>query len=305
MRQLEYFVAVAETGSFGAAAQTLHISQPGLSKQIAVLEAEQGLTLFRRTSRSVALTQEGSALLKEAKTTLAAARSFRSLARKLAGDASTRFLAGVLPSIGAYFMPRLRERLQSRKPDIRISLVEGPSRELLARLRSGELDFVIASISDATGLECLPLFEETLWFCSAPGDPLMDSDTPSPLSALAGRPLLTLSPEFYLTRVVEQLAREIGATLSSEYRGASLDAIRQMAASGDGIAILPSLYALGEAIRDPNFKVRRIDHPDAIHPVFLYWRPNATDPAFFRSLGEEMIAEKMQIRAERDARFQI
>lgn len=305
LRQLEYFVAVADMGGFGPAAESLHVTQPSLSKQIAVLETELGFSLFERSSRSVRLTSDGATLLCEARNTLAAARSLRAAARRLAGGAANRLNAGVLPSIGAYFMPRVRERLQSSFPDLRVSLIEGPSRELLTYLDAGELDFVVASHSDLSGFEVRPLFEETLWFCSAPGDPLMEAEDPSPLSALAGRQLLTLGPEFHLTRVVRKLAAEAGAALSADYRGASLDAIRQMAASGDGVAILPSLYALGEAIRDPAFKVRRIDHPDATHPVYLYWRRASQDRALFEQLSEEMIAEKLKIRAERAEKFRV
>ena len=304
LRQLQYFVAVAEAGAFGPAAKALHVTQPSLSKQIAVLEAELGLALFQRTSRRVALTREGDSLLDAARKTLDAARTFRAEAKLLAGDARVRLQAGVLPSVGAYFMPSFRERLQTRLPDVRISLTEGPSTELTARLNSGDLDFVIASASDAAGLERLPLFDETLWFCSHPDDPLMASDAPCPLSELAGRQILTLSFDFHLARIVRDLAAKAGATISPEYSGASLDAIRQLAVSGDGIAILPSLYALGEAIRDPSLRVRRIDDPAAIHPVYLYWRSSEPNTSFYKRLAEEMIAEKTNIRMSRIPRFQ-
>jgi LysR family transcriptional regulator, hydrogen peroxide-inducible genes activator len=303
LRQLQYFVAVAEAGAFGPAAKALHVTQPSLSKQIAVLEAELGLALFQRTSRRVELTREGDSLLEAARKTLDAARSFRAEAKLLVTGARLRLQAGVLPSIGAYFMPSLRERLQTRLPDVRISLTEGPSTELTARLNTGELDFVVASASDAPGLECLPLFDETLWFCSHPGDPLMASDAACALSELAGRQFLTLSFDFHLAQVVRKLAAKAGASISPEYTGASLDAIRQMAISGDGIAILPSLYALGEAIRDPSLRVRRIDHPAAIHPVYLYWRASEPNTSFYKRLADEMIAEKTNIRMARIPRF--
>lgn len=305
LRQLEYFVAVAEFEAFGPAADSLNVTQPSLSKQIAVLEEELGLSLFERTSRSVALTSHGVSLLAEARKVLNAGLHFKSEAQRLSGDDKTRLQAGVLPSIGAYFMPRLRERLQISMPGLRVSLTEGSSRDLLQRMEDGKLDLVVASQSDLSGFEVRPLFEETLWFCSAPGDPLMDDEAPAPLKALAGRKLLTLSSDFHLTRVVQKLAAEAGATISEDYRGASLDAIRQMAVSGDGIAVLPSLYALGEAIRDPALKVRRIDHAAAIHPVFLYWRRGAKDHGLFEHLKDEMIAEKLKIRSERAERFQV
>ena len=73
----------------------------------------------------------------------------------------------------------------------------------------------------------------------------------------------------------------------------------------DEIAILPSLYALSEAIRDPNFKVRRIDHPQAIHPVFLYWRRSAKNQHLMETLREEMMTIKARIREERARCFKV
>lgn len=304
LRQLEYFVEVAERRAFGQAADALNLTQPSLSKQIAALEADLGLALFERSSRSVRLTQAGAALLDDARAVLHQAQAFRARAVRLANAPSGRLLAGVLPSIGAYFMPRLRDRLQARLPGLRLSLIEGGSRDLLARLDAGEVDFVIASRSHLSGFERRPLFEETLWICAAPGDALMRSDAPAPLSALVGRTLLTLSPDFHLRWIVQQLAERAGAEISADYSGASLDAIRLMATSGDGVAVLPSLYALNEAVRDPSFKVRRLDHSDAIHPVFLYWRKSTAQAALFEQLGDMMIAEKRTIHAERAENFQ-
>ncbi len=304
LRQLEYFVEVAERGAFGQAADALNVTQPSLSKQIAALELDLGVVLFERTSRSVRLTRAGSALLPDARAALDAAQTFRTRAQKLASASTDRLLAGVLPSIGAYFIPRLRDRLQQSLPGLALSLIEGGSHDLLARLDGGELDFVIASRSALSGFEVRPLFEETLWICSHPDDQLMQSEAPAPLSALQGRTLLTLSPDFHLRTIVQQLAAKAGAQISADYSGASLDAIRLIASSGDGVAVLPSLYALSEAARDPRFKVRRLDHPDAIHPVFLYWRTPSAQAGLFETLGEAIIEEKRAIRRERAERFQ-
>lgn len=303
LRQLEYFVAIAEHRAFGPAADALAVTQPSLSKQIAALEAQLGLKLFHRTSRRVELTAAGASLLDDARAALAAGHAFRNAARRLARTPERRLQAGVLPSIGAYLMPRMRERLLEHSPPLAFSLVEGPSRDLLRRLAGGELDLVVASKGDAAGLNVRPLFDETLWICAAPDDPLMTEAGPVHLSALAGRTLLTLGPEFHLTDIVRRLASEARASLGNDYRGTSLDAIRQMAVNGAGVAILPSLYALGEAMRDPGFRVRRLDHPEALHPVCLYWRRSHFDQGEFEQLAEEMIAEKLKIRAERGDRF--
>jgi LysR family transcriptional regulator, hydrogen peroxide-inducible genes activator len=305
LRQIEYFVAVAETQSFGAAAQSLAVTQPSLSKQIQALEADLGVVLFERTSRRVSLTPQGRALLPDAQRVLRQARRFRNKARSLGFDTDIRLVAGVLPSIGAYFMPRMIERLRQEMPGLKLSFVEGPSSELARQLVQGELDFVLASETDRTDLARRDLFTETLWLCSTPEDPVMQSDAPATLSDLKGRTLLTLSPEFHLNAIVARLAAQAGATLSTEYRGASLDAIRQIAANGPEVGVLPSLYALGEAIRDPHFKVRRLLGDDAEHPVVFYTRTSSPLQALNTRLADIIILEKQAIRAERAPQFQV
>jgi len=305
LRQIEYFVAVAETQSFGAAAQSLAVTQPSLSKQIQALEADLGVVLFERTSRRVSLTPQGRALLPDAQRVLRQARRFRNKARSLRFDTDIRLVAGVLPSIGAYFMPRLIERLRQEMPGLKLSFVEGPSSELARQLVQGELDFVLASETDRADLAQRELFVETLWLCSTPDDPVMQSRAPAALSELKGRTLLTLSPEFHLNTIVSALAQAAGASLSTEYRGASLDAIRQIAASGPEVGVLPSLYALGEAIRDPNFRVRRLSGEGAHHPVYFYARTSSPHQALNARLSEIIISEKLAIRAERAPQFQV
>lgn len=305
LRQIEYFVTVAELGSFRGAAERLHVTQPSLSKQIRALETDLGVQLFERSSRKVRLSKAGEALLPDGRAMLGQASAFREHARALARGPAFRLTAGVLPSIGAYFMPRFVGRLRRLFPGLQLSFVEGSSQDLLGRLAAGELDFVIASRGPEADFRIHPLFEETLWLCSTPDDPVMQPDTAASLDELRGRQLLTLSPDFHLSQIVARLAEAAGAELSADYRGPSLDAVRQLAASSPAVAVLPSLYALGEAIRDPAFKVRRLDHPDATHPVRLYWRRTAPDPQFYRDLAAAIIAEKQAIRAERAPQFQV
>ena len=305
LRQIEYFLAIADQRSFRRAAEDLAVTQPSLSKQISALEADLGVRLFERVSRTVSLTPAGQALEQDARQLIHHAQAFKNKARQLAQRHDYHLTAGVLPSIGAYFMPRFTERLRQTFPQLQISFVEGPSQELSSKLGDGELDFVMASTVEDTQFRVKPLFEETLWVCSTPDDALMQDRSPAPLSALRDRTLLTLSPDFHLAQIVANLAKKAGARLSEAYRGSSLDAIRQMAANGPGVAVLPSLYALGEAIRDPKFRVRRLDDAAALHPVFLYWRRTAPDPGLYEALARDIIAEKCAIRAERAPQFQV
>ncbi|QUJ75398.1 LysR family transcriptional regulator [Sulfitobacter albidus] len=302
-RQLQYFVAVAETGAFGRAAEALAVSQPSLSSQVSSMEDELGVKLFERTSRKVRLTSQGEKLLPKARTLLHELREFRAVARGTVGLFADRLSIGVLPSVGAYFMPIANRRLHRLHPDLRLAVQEGATIELLDKLKAGRVDVVIGTQTQEPDVESVPLFTETLWACAAPDDPLFATQEPVLLSALAGKPLLSLSPEFRLARIVETLAQKAGTFVSRDYEGGSLDAVRQMAVMGAGVAVLPSLYALAEAVRDPEFVVRRIDDPDAVHDILLHWRRGSSIKADCLALAEHLIAVKREIRDARDAQF--
>lgn len=303
-RQLQYFVAVAEHGHFGLAADALAVTQPSLSKQLATMEEELGTPLFERTSRRVKLTTVGVALLPRARSILQQVHEFRLAARASTGLFGNRLSIGVLPSVGAYFMPLANQLLHSLYPDLRLIIEEGSTGQLLSLLKEGRLDVVIGSPTNDPQFSCMELFVETLWACAAADDPLFLETGAISLEDLSNRSFITLSKGFRLTEIVERLADIADTYVSRDYRGASLDAVRQMAVMGAGVAILPSLYALGEAVRDPGFVVRRIDHPEAKHAVALIWRRSSVTESDCIQLANHLISVKQKIRAARSERFQ-
>ena len=303
LRQIQYFIAVADHRAFGVAAKALAVSQPSLSKQLATMEHELGATLFERTSRQVRLTSTGEKLLPMARAILRDLHEFRSAARGDMGLFGDRLAIGVLPSIGAYFMPAVSRRLHGRFPYLRMTVEEGATSYLLTKLREGNLDAVIGTPTNDPAFEGRTLFSETLWACAAADDSLSSDRGPLTLKDLIDKPLLTLSGEFRLAQLVEQLARLAGTFVSRDYKGSSLDAVRQMAVMGAGVAILPSLYALAEAVREPDFIVRRIDHPEALHEIALIWRRSSPLRDDCNELAEHLIAVKRAIREARPEQF--
>lgn len=162
LRQLRYFVAVAEAEHFGAAAERLHIVQPAVSKQIARLERELGLTLFDRSRRRATLTPEGRGFLPHAQRALRAvdraAIAARSLARGRAGIlrvGSSEGLAGTLDAI--------LDQLRLQAPELTVELVSSSTPDKLSAVAGGQLDaaFVRAALP-ATGVTVHHLWDEPL-----------------------------------------------------------------------------------------------------------------------------------------------
>ncbi|GGX76145.1 LysR family transcriptional regulator [Streptomyces hiroshimensis] len=141
LRQLRYFVTVAEELHFGRAAERLVIGQPAVSQQIRRLERELKIELFDRTPRLVRLTTAGQAFLPAARAVLAAEDSARAVAAELTGGGSGIFRLGTITGLGER-LDRVLETFREHAPGVRVELVALPVRERLARLADGRLDAV-------------------------------------------------------------------------------------------------------------------------------------------------------------------
>jgi len=155
LRQLRYFVALAEELSFRKAAECLHITQPALSHQIALLERMLGLRLFLRDRRRVALTGAGNALLDDARKVLAGSNAVVLKARRMASAASATLNVGLPPDANRIFIPDIVAGFRHRYPAVKLVLREGYGRELLPELRAGRLDVLFARIPAASDLSDL------------------------------------------------------------------------------------------------------------------------------------------------------
>lgn len=272
LRQLQYLVAIADTGRFGDAARRLHVSQPSLSNQIADLEQELGAPLIERGRHGAFMTPLGLDMVERARGILQDVEDLKAAARVTYADLSGRMRLGTLPSVGPYLLPTATKRLHEKYPELRLIVREERTIDLDQHLSSGQFDLVISTASDHPGRKAITLFEEKLWICAAPDDPLSASKGPIKIEELAGKSLLTLGPGHRFSQEVAHLSSLAGGYISEEYQGTSLDATRQMAMTGYGVAVLPSLYVEVEARRDPDIVVRPIDHPDAKRTISLIWR---------------------------------
>lgn len=140
LRHLRYFVGVAETLNFRAAANTLHISAPALSAQIKDLEEELGVRLLDRNTQKVRLTNSGAVFLTEVRTILAQVKRAATHAREAQQGQRGRLTVGTIGRRLAHCMPRCLTTFQTRFPDIRVELAEMDYAEQLAALKTGSLD---------------------------------------------------------------------------------------------------------------------------------------------------------------------
>ncbi|WP_007508972.1 LysR family transcriptional regulator [Pseudofrankia saprophytica] len=139
LRQLRYFVAVADSRHFGRAAEQLHIVQPAVSQQIRRLERELSVTLLDRSTRRVALTDAGRVFLGHAREAIAAADRAQAAARELGAPTVRTLRLGTSAGLGDYLTHVLRD-FSRRQPNITVDLVRLTERERIAHLSGGDLD---------------------------------------------------------------------------------------------------------------------------------------------------------------------
>lgn len=288
LRQMQYLVAVCDTGRFSEAAKRLHVSQPSLSAQIADIEAELGVTLVERGRHGAVMTPVGTAIVERARLILRDTEDLRAAALEAQTSFAGRLKLGVLPSIGPYLLPAATKLLHAKFPHMRLSVREEKTTDLEAHLVSGLFDIIISTAQDHPSHLSTHLFDEELWACAAPDDPMSSSTEPLSMTALKDCELLSLGPGHRLSQQISAIARKAGGKISEEYQGTSLDATRQMAIMGAGIAILPSLYVKREAQRDKDIAIRPIDDKLARRTISLIWRKGSPLTSRFEDVAKTL-----------------
>ena len=184
IRQLRYFVAVAEELHFGRAAERLAVVQPAVSQQLGRLERELGVRLLERSSRRVALTGDGERLLVEARSALAAVERVRSVATELAAGRGGTLRIGTSPGLGER-VHRGVARMRADVPDLALVLVDGSLSSHVAAVRAGELDIaLVRGPVRARGLRAVELWRDPLHVVLPASHPAASTPT-VPVTTLA------------------------------------------------------------------------------------------------------------------------
>jgi DNA-binding transcriptional LysR family regulator len=143
LRHLRYFVAVADTENVSRAALKLHVSQPGLSRQVRDLEEEIGFQLFERSAKSLRLTEAGKVFLTEARAVLQLAEAAVNKARAVAASVSGELHVGYAPSLTVQILPPALRKFQETFPKVRVQLHDLSTEEMLSQLNSGAVQVAL------------------------------------------------------------------------------------------------------------------------------------------------------------------
>lgn len=240
LRQLKYFLAVAEESNFTRAAERVHISQPGISAQIRQLENDLGATLIDRSGRSAGLTAVGEVALDHARAVLAAAEALRHAVDEMNGLVRGSLVVGM---VTACTVAPLFEALSSfhlAHPGVGISLVEDDSARLTESVREGTVDLALIGAAGRApeGLDGQVVISEPIVAAVPPGHPLAARTGGVTLAELSGHPLICLPRGTGIRTVLEEVSAARGVTPTVALQAAAPGAVIQLAERGLGVAVL-------------------------------------------------------------------
>jgi LysR family nitrogen assimilation transcriptional regulator len=204
LKQLDYFVHIAELGSFTRAASVLRVAQPALSRQVRALEVELRQPLFDRNGRGVTLTEAGKRLLAHGRGILQQVERARQDLEDQRGAASGRLAIGLPPSVSRTLTGPLVEAFRARFPKATLTMVEGLSTYMLEWLVLGRIDCaVVYNAMPAAAIDLLPVLDEKLYLVSARPTGGAAIGKPVPLTRLAEVELVTPSRPHSIRMLLE------------------------------------------------------------------------------------------------------
>ncbi|MFD0979509.1 LysR family transcriptional regulator [Tropicimonas aquimaris] len=273
LRQIQYFVAVAEHGSISHAAKALSISQSAVTEAVRFLEEDLGVTLFDRHPRGLNITHKGHQFLRHATAILAEVSGARR-ALEHEGEALTgRLNLGVTSLMAGYVMSDLLARYRRANPLVEVSAIEDKGEYLEHLLVGGELDVAVMVTSNlydrhALQVEILDVSPYRLWLPI--GHRLVAQDSIS-LDDLTGEQLIMLDID-EMGEAAVKLLSALGTRPRIAFRTRSVEAVRSLAATGAGIALLPDLVYRPWSLEGDRIVSRDVSGALPVVQVGMAWR---------------------------------
>ncbi|MFJ6670738.1 LysR family transcriptional regulator [Actinosynnema sp. NPDC091369] len=243
LRQLEYFVAVAEECHFTRAARRMHVAQSGLSASIRALEVELGAPLFVRSTRQVELTQAGRALLVEARRVLGTIDAARDAVAAVQGLLRGTLAVGSIQCLHAVHLPAVLARFHELHPGVELRLRQAGSGELVDLVRTGRLDLAFVTSGRAVeDLRASTLSSEPLVLACAPELPFAERESVR-LAELAGQSFVDFNRDWGTRDDVDRALATAGVDRKVAVEVNDVHSLLDFVGFGLGVALVPASFA--------------------------------------------------------------
>lgn len=271
---LQYFVSIAETGSFTKSALHNNVAQSALSRRVRDLEVEMGTALFYRNGRGVVLTEAGETFLTAARAILAQRETLRQDMRRVAGELDGTVKLAVPPSVGLVLLAPLLRQIRAEHPRIRMRVMEGFSGHVADWLAEGKVDLaVLYKMRASTLLDAEHLLFEDMFLISAPDAPAIGQADGVTMAELTGQELVLPGVPHGLRVLVEDAAARAGATLNVAMEVETLPTIYDLVRTGGLRTILP-LAAVKQDVTAGRLLAQRITAPVISRELILAHAPH-------------------------------
>ena len=259
LASLDAFLAIADSGSFSAAGERLHLTQPAVSKRIAVLEGQLGRRLFDRIGREVALTEAGQALLPRARRILAELDDSRRALDNLDAEVGGRLSLATSHHIGLHRLPPLLRAFSHEHPQAALDLQFLDSEQAWAQVLHGRVELALTTLGPAAApLRTVPVRDDPLEFVVAPDHPLAARDDVT-LADLAAHPAVLPDADTFTHRIVADCFASAGLAPTLRMTTNTMETLKMLAGVGLAWTVLPHtmLDAQTTVLRVPGVALRR------------------------------------------------
>ncbi|HBZ92192.1 MULTISPECIES: LysR family transcriptional regulator [unclassified Pseudomonas] len=231
LKQLRYLIAIAEAGSFSAAARRAYIAQPALSRQISLLESELEMQLLERQHDGVALTDAGRRLYEVSRSVVQKLDSVKDELASTRGNPIGHVSISIPATVSALLLPEIIRRAEAKFPSINLTICDGLTREGGQSIELGKVDFgVLPNAEELEHVVAEPIFTEDLYWVG-PGSSA-ESGMPISLAQAAATRLVMAPKALHLRRRIEQAAMEAGVTLNVVFEQQSAPGVASLVRHG-------------------------------------------------------------------------
>lgn len=287
-QQLEYFRTVAELQHFTQAAKRLSISQPALSRSIASLEDELGVSLFDRRGRSVVLNAYGQSFLKRVNRVLYEMEEGREEIFNMLDPERGSVSLAFLKSLGISRVPLILNKFLKRSPKVQFSLFQDSTSAMLDMLGEGKVDFVLSSMTESReGVEWRPLWNEQLYVYVHAEHRLSDRQTIS-ISELDGENYIAIKKGYGLRVISDQLLARAGAKPNIVFEGDEIMTVVGFISAQLGISMITEI---GDFSSKHIVKLS-ISDPQAYREIGIAWNPSHLPSPSARSFKQFLLDNK-------------
>jgi len=241
LRDLKYIVEVAREKNFARASEKVFVSQPALSMQIKKLEETLGVEIFERDKQNFLITPVGAEIIKKAEIILQESEEIKMIAKNSKDPHKGEIRIGAFPTVASYFLPNFVKNIHKKFSHLKIFLIEAKSDELIAKLKSGELDFCLLAMPvKDDNLVGEKIFSEKFLLATPKGHPF-SKKSKIQIKELKNHELMLLEDGHCLREQALEICSMVKAFENQDFRATSLETLRQMVANGTGITLIPEI----------------------------------------------------------------